>query len=665
MVLLGGEPGLGQEPPGARVRRRGRGRRRARALRRLRRGGAHPLRAPSWTRSTSSARATETDELRAASGAGGGELTRLLPELGARVGELPPAVEADPDTERHRLHTAVADLLAGVTRAAAGAARARGRALGRRSHAAAPAPPRARRAARVRCCSPPSATPRPTCPLALSETLADLRRYDAVRLGLAGLSGDEVAEFVRRTRRGRAGPRAAPSSRSAIRELTDGNAFLVCELWRALVETGAVELDGGEIRVTRSPAELGSPESVREVVSRAAVAPRARHQRPARAGGHGGRRVRARRGAARRRPGGAGAARGARRGGAQRDDRGGPAAHGLACRFTHELVRRALYDRLSGPRRAELHLRVGEALEARRGALGRGRSRTSRITSPPRRPSAGRRAPSSTTCSPRGRPPRRWPSTRRRRGCAPRWRWGSRTREERAEVFLELGAGEPPRRQGDRCAGGVPVGRGDRARAGRRAAARARGDRLRGRLLAPGDARPGGGRAARGGGDGAGGRGLRAACGTARRARPGARLPGAPRARGGRPHERDRDGAAPGGPVGPRRRPDALVLVARDHARSRRSSAMLTEARDIGEELGNTEIRAEAMSWRVPAFVALCDLESARREVAELLEIGRADRPAVHHPRGGALRGRRSRSATGAWRRPRPGRGARTSGAAC
>ena len=48
---------------------------------------------------------------------------------------------------------------------------------------------------------------------------------------------------------------------------------------------------------------------------------------------------------------------------------------------------------------------------------------------------------------------------------------------------------------------------------------------------------------------------------------------------------------------------------------------MLTEARDIAVELGNTEIRAEAMSWRVPAFVALGDLESARREFADLLEI--------------------------------------------
>ena len=48
---------------------------------------------------------------------------------------------------------------------------------------------------------------------------------------------------------------------------------------------------------------------------------------------------------------------------------------------------------------------------------------------------------------------------------------------------------------------------------------------------------------------------------------------------------------------------------------------MLTEARDLGEELGNTEIRAESMAWRVPAFVALCDVDSARREVAALLEI--------------------------------------------
>jgi DNA-binding CsgD family transcriptional regulator/tetratricopeptide (TPR) repeat protein len=48
--------------------------------------------------------------------------------------------------------------------------------------------------------------------------------------------------------------------------------------------------------------------------------------------------------------------------------------------------------------------------------------------------------------------------------------------------------------------------------------------------------------------------------------------------------------------------------------------AMLTEARDIAEALGNTEIRAEAMAWRVPALVALCDHDSARDQVALLRE---------------------------------------------
>jgi DNA-binding CsgD family transcriptional regulator len=46
--------------------------------------------------------------------------------------------------------------------------------------------------------------------------------------------------------------------------------------------------------------------------------------------------------------------------------------------------------------------------------------------------------------------------------------------------------------------------------------------------------------------------------------------------------------------------------------------AMLTEAAALGEELGDTEIRAEAMSWRVPTFVALGDIDAARREQAAL-----------------------------------------------
>ncbi len=47
---------------------------------------------------------------------------------------------------------------------------------------------------------------------------------------------------------------------------------------------------------------------------------------------------------------------------------------------------------------------------------------------------------------------------------------------------------------------------------------------------------------------------------------------------------------------------------------------MLGEAKALGEELGDTEIRADATAWRVPAFVALCDIDGARREAAALRE---------------------------------------------
>src|SRR3954451_3439411 len=57
------------------------------------------------------ARAGDPARLRADIGPGGGELQRLLPGLAAHVGDLPDPVTADQDTERHRLHTAVVELL--------------------------------------------------------------------------------------------------------------------------------------------------------------------------------------------------------------------------------------------------------------------------------------------------------------------------------------------------------------------------------------------------------------------------------------------------------------------------------------------------------------------------------------------------------------------------
>ena len=65
-------------------------------------------------------RRSDDETLRDAVGTGtvGGELSRLLPDLAQRVTGLSPPVAADPDTERHRLHSAVADLLVAAGRQA-------------------------------------------------------------------------------------------------------------------------------------------------------------------------------------------------------------------------------------------------------------------------------------------------------------------------------------------------------------------------------------------------------------------------------------------------------------------------------------------------------------------------------------------------------------------
>jgi DNA-binding CsgD family transcriptional regulator/tetratricopeptide (TPR) repeat protein len=306
---------------------------------------------------------TEVAQLRSALGAGGGELTRLLPDLPLRVGELRQPVESDPDTERHRLHTAVAELLANVSQARPILL------VLEDGHWADPTTllllrhlARSAWSARLLIL----ATFRDSeadVPGELAETLADLRRSDdVVRMRLTGLSGVEISDLVSRA----AGSDPDPELRelaSAIHDLTGGNAFLVCELWRALIETGTVEVAGGQVRVTRPLTELGTPESVREVVSQrlsrltprtidllelaATAGPEFELEPVSRAARIAEPELLA----------------------AFEEAVGSGMieelpSQRLACRFTHEIVRRALYDRLSGLRRAELHLRVGEALES-------------------------------------------------------------------------------------------------------------------------------------------------------------------------------------------------------------------------------------------------------------------------------------------------------------
>jgi DNA-binding CsgD family transcriptional regulator/tetratricopeptide (TPR) repeat protein len=563
------------------------------------------------------ARTTDPSELRAALGTGGGELTRLLPDLPARIGDLPPPVKADPDTERHRLHTAVTDLLAGVTHdrpallVLEDGHWADGPTLLLLRHLT-----RAAGHTRVLVL----ATFRDTeadVPAVLSETLADLRRSDdVVRLRLAGLSGPDVAEFVRSAAGGELGAELRELA-EAIHGLTKGNPFLVCELWRTFIETGVVELAGGVIRLARPPAEIGSPESVREVVSqrlsRLSPATADLLELAATAGSEFELDiVRSASGL----------------GEAELLSALDEAVHSgmleellsrvLAYRFTHELVRRALYDRLSGMRRAELHLRVGEALEGPAGHSGRALADLAHhFAAATPFGGAGRgveynvlaaRAASAALAFDEA-------ATRLRTALE----LGIDGLPERAEVYLELGDASHR--------GGKAV---DALEAFRAAADIAR-ELSDAQLLA---------RAAIGFED---------ACW-----RPGMADQGAV--------ELLEQAAAALGDENSRLRVGLLGGLARaldfqgDFKRAAivRASAiamarelqdqvglaavlmrsywslgasslegildMLTEARDLGEELGNTEIRAEAMAWRAPTFVALCDLESARREVTALRE---------------------------------------------
>ena len=209
----------------------------------------------------------------------------------------------------------------------------------------------------------------------LGETLADLRRSEeVVRIRLSGLSGAEVSDLLD----GAAGDRRGVSSPSAdlhqlagaIHDLTDGNPFLVCELWRALAETGVVEVAGGSVRMTAPLSELGTPESVREVVSQrlSRLAPPTIELLELSAVAGREFELDAIRPAARLSEIELKTALEQALDYGMLDELARPR---LAFRFTHELVRRALYDRLTLLRRAELHLRVGEGLEAAGPASGR------------------------------------------------------------------------------------------------------------------------------------------------------------------------------------------------------------------------------------------------------------------------------------------------------
>ena len=212
-------------------------------------------------------RSSDPAELRDDLGAAGGELTRLLPDLRSHVGDLPEPVVADQDTERHRLNAAVSDLLV-----AAGRRRPLLLVFEDGHWADTQTPPLPHRfvAGATDARMLLVATFRDTeadVPAELSEALIDMRRSDGVvRVRVGALTGEQVSEFVERAAGAPLGP-ALPELAGAITSLTQGNVFLVTELWRELVETEALEIVDGVAILTRPLSALGTPESVREVVN--------------------------------------------------------------------------------------------------------------------------------------------------------------------------------------------------------------------------------------------------------------------------------------------------------------------------------------------------------------------------------------------------------------
>jgi DNA-binding CsgD family transcriptional regulator/tetratricopeptide (TPR) repeat protein len=568
-------------------------------------------------------RAIEPAELRSILGRGAGELTRLLPDLADHLGELAPPVKADPDTERHRLHAAVTDLLAGVS--------------GRRSllivledvhWADAPTLLLLRHLARAPWTGRVLvfASFRDTeadLPELLSQTLADLRRSEeVVRLRLGALSPEEVSELVTRAVEARLSE-DLPEVAGTISEITGGNAFLVCELWRALLETGAVEVVDGSVRLTRPLTGLGTPESVREVagerLARLAPSTTALLELAAAAGAEFDVEV-VRRGSGLGEDEFVAALDEAIRGAMVEELPG----RGLTYRFTHELVRRAVYDRLTAARKAQLHLRVGEALEA----LPERSART-----------LADLAHHFAAAAPLDGAERAIEYNLLAAGVA----MDALAFDEAAELLraaLELGIDRAMQRAGALIELGTAKHLGGKAieamEAFRAAAdiARTIGDPellaqaaigyedaswrpaifdreavepLEEAIAALGDSHPQ----------------LRLAL-----------LSGLARALD-LVGEHTRGAIVRGNAIRLARRIEdplglATVLVrsywARGTTPDEEILEMLTEAKEIGERLGNTEIQAEAIVWRVPTFVALADMPSARREVAALREIAQATR---------------------------------------
>ena len=211
---------------------------------------------------------TSDQELPAGLGRFGGELVRLVPELGERVPGLPPPIASDPETERYRVFDAVAAWLGELS-----SRHPLLLVLDDVHWAAKPnllllrhilRSPRLGRMLVVGTYRDTELTHNHP----LVELIADLRRDTRMdRVQLDGLSEKGVEAYIEEAVGGDLGETDVAVAR-AIHVQTQGNPFFVREILRHLVETGAVGRQDGRWAARLPVEELGIPEGVREVVGR-------------------------------------------------------------------------------------------------------------------------------------------------------------------------------------------------------------------------------------------------------------------------------------------------------------------------------------------------------------------------------------------------------------
>lgn len=304
----------------------------------------------------------DDEQLAVVVGGAGDELLRLFPDLTHRLPQLTTPVPASPEVEQHRLRVALTDLLVRASRLATVVLVvedlhwADSSTLTLLHHL-------------VRSLGDAPVMLVLTARDGEDDTSADvlelrarLARADAVHgVRLGGLTHADVAAMVSDLG-GVAPPSDAEDLVRALLELTAGNPFLLGELWRQLVETEVLEPTGEGWSVTASVRAQSSPDRVRSVVAQrlARLAPTTRELlEVAAAIGPTSDLALLRAAVDAPEETVVTALEEAVASGTLEPTDGVTPAY----RFTHELVRRAVLDRLNAVAVARVHLRIARSIE--------------------------------------------------------------------------------------------------------------------------------------------------------------------------------------------------------------------------------------------------------------------------------------------------------------